>query len=95
MRKMNSLIQALLNGTCHATVPTACSRSIWTVNRSADGAVLVAKLARRPMIWKDVFFRRYWNEEPYVLGPRRPYGPFCRCLRRQPRQPIRPIPETV
>ena len=83
MRKMNSLIQALLNGTCHATVPTACSRSIWTVNRSADGAVLVAKLARRPMIWKDVFFRRYWNEEPHVLDPRRPYGERYRDVESQ------------
>ena len=37
------------------------SRSVWPVNRSAYSVVLIADLARRPILWKNVFFRRDWN----------------------------------
>jgi hypothetical protein len=69
--------------------------SVWAVNRPANSAVLITDLARRPIFWKNVFFRRDRNEKPHVPDRSRPCDTCWGRLWRQPRQPIRPIPEAV
>src|SRR6516162_6653725 len=71
------------------------SKSVWTVDRRAYATVLITDLARCPILWKNVLFRRDWNKNPHVRDQRRPYATFWGRLRRQPRQPIRPVPEAV
>jgi hypothetical protein len=69
--------------------------SVWGVNRPANSAVLVTDLARRPILQENVFFWRNGNEKPHVPDRSRPCDTFWGRLWRQPRQPIRPIPEAV
>jgi hypothetical protein len=77
------------------TPTTFGPNSVGAVNRSANSAVLIAHLARRPILWKNVLFRSGRNEGPQVRDRSRPCDTLWRRLRRQPRQPIRSIPEAV
>jgi hypothetical protein len=65
--------------------------SVWGIDRSANSAIRITDLARRPILWTNVFFRRDRNEQPHVAARRW----FRGRLRRQPHQPVRPIPEAV
>ena len=67
--------------------------SVGAVNRSANSAVLITDLARRAILWKNVLFRSGRNERPQVRDRSRPCDTLWGRLRRQPRQPIRSIPE--
>ncbi len=72
-----------------------CAQSVASVDWSANSAVLIAHLARRPILWTNAFFRRDRNKEPPVRGPSRLCDTLSGRLRRQPRQPIRSIPEPI
>ena len=79
----------------HDAATTFRPNSVWIVNRPANSPVLIADLARHPILWKNVFFRRDWNEKPHVPDGNRPCDTFWWRLWGEPRQPIRSIPETV
>jgi len=71
------------------------SHSVRTINRPSNSMVLIAHLARCPILGNNVLFRRCRNEHPPVCHRRRPCATFMGGLRREPGQPIRAIPETV
>src|SRR3954471_19302574 len=80
-------------------VPTASRRTADVPVKPVKGAsislpVLITELARGPIFWKNVLLGRDGNENPHVSGRKRRCA-FRRCLRRQPRQPVWPIPEAV